>query len=85
MSDLREAIEAQIVAADAGTQAKVPLERHRLATDAVLALVEAYLREHDAQQRQRIEALPSEAVGAIEPWRYVLRADVLEALGGSDE
>ena len=71
MSDLREAIR------DAIPNLGLEIAEYEAIADAVLVVVEAYLREHDAQIIKRIEALR-------------LRGDdgslyVLEVLLGSDE
>lgn len=77
VSDLREAIDATI----RDSTSTVPL------TDAILSVVEAWLREHDAAARQRIEALWDRQAVTGFPEEFYNRAlgDVLEALGCSDE
>lgn len=73
MSDLREAIRDVYLGAYHVAQQSM---RSDDAVDAAWEAVEAYLREHDAQIRQHIEALPECACRT----NRVQRDDVLEAI-----
>ncbi len=81
MSDLREAI---VLPPGWRRESWQPVGK---TFDVLLPVFEAYLREHDAQQRQRIEAL-RQGVPHDYDWALGYSAaldDALEALGGSDE
>ena len=75
MSDLREAIRDVYLRAYHVAQQSM---RSDDAVDAAWEAVEAYLREHDAQIRQRIEAL--DVLDQIEGDELVSRDAVLEAI-----